>query len=111
MRLISSARISMAVRSVSPFSLEGGVFQLFAKPLQLRLQAAVPDRGAYLRDEAAEDRRIGARLEDQRFTRSFRERLPDPLQLFGRKRLRARHHAADPPHLRVDQIAIASRDV
>src|SRR5207248_10846023 len=75
MRLISSARISMAVRSVSPFLLEGGVLQLFAEPLQLRLQASVPDRGTDLRHEAAEDRRVGSRLEHQRLAGRLRERF------------------------------------
>src|SRR5437868_14487635 len=75
MRLILSARIAMAVRSVSPFLWERGVLELFAEPLQLRLQASVPDGGADLRHQAAEDRRIRARLEHQRLARGLGERL------------------------------------
>src|SRR5256885_11840429 len=78
MRLISSARISMAVRSVSPFLLEGCVLQLFAEPLQLRLQASVPDCRTYLRYDAAEDRRVGPRFEHERFAGRLGKRLADP---------------------------------
>src|SRR5689334_18391822 len=111
MRLISSARISMAVRSVSPFLLEGGVLQLFAEPLQLRPQAAVPDRGTDLGHDAPENFRVGARLEDQRLARGLGERLAHPLQLLGRHGRRARHRSANPADLRVDQVAIAPGDV
>src|SRR5947209_5006871 len=111
MRLISSARISMAVRSVSPFLLEGRVLQLFAEPLQLRPQAAVPDGGTYLRYDPPEDFRIGARLEDQRLARGLGERTAHPLQLLGGKRRRAGHRSTHPADLRVHEVAIAAGDV
>src|SRR5256885_3992217 len=94
MRLISSARISMAVRSVSPFLLEGGVLELFAKALELRPQATVPYGGTDLGHDTTEDFRVGARIEHQRLARGLGERRAQPLQLLGRQRRRARHRAA-----------------
>src|SRR3954471_6380754 len=112
MRLISSARISIAVSlRLALQLLEGRVFQLLAEPLELRLEAAVPDRGADLRDDAAQDGRVGARFEHERVAGGLGERTADTFELVRSERLGARDHPADPSDLRVDEIPVAASDV
>src|SRR3954451_5689813 len=111
MRLISSARISIAVSlRLALQLLEGRFFQLPAEPLELRLEAAVPDRGADLRDEAAQDARVGARFEHERVAGGLGECTAHTLELVGSERLGARAHPAPPPALRVDELPIAASD-
>src|SRR3954452_24305686 len=112
MRLISSARISIAVSlRLALQLLEGRFFQLPAEPLELRLEAAVPDRGADLRDEGAQDARVGARFEHERVAGGLGQRTAHTLELVGSERLGARDHPADPSDLRVDEIPVAASDV
>src|SRR5256885_4405788 len=76
MRLISSARISAIVLcSVSSIGSNGGVLELFAHALELRAQAAVELGRADLGDHAADQGRIGLRLEDDGPSRHARDRV------------------------------------
>src|SRR5438477_8885253 len=107
MRLISSALISISLCSVL---LGGAVLQIAAQALELCLDAPVEDLGAYLCDQAADDLRIGTRVQHDRATRGGGEHVADAPQLVFGERPRTRHRRAEAANLFVDHLSIGARD-
>src|SRR5437016_10962088 len=102
MRLISSARISAIAVTPLDFCSDRRALQFLAHPLQLCAQASVEHGGAHLRDHAAEDRRIGLRLEDDLAPGDAGYRLAQAVQVAVLERLRRGDGGADAADLLVE---------
>src|SRR5438067_1577983 len=88
----------------------GAALQFAPQALELRLDASVPDLRTNLRDEPADDLRIGPRLEHDATARGSGQRFAHAPQLLVAHRFRAGHRRADASHLFVDHLGVRTRD-
>src|ERR1700730_15398118 len=108
MRLISSALISISLWLQS--SSRSAALQFPAQALELRLDAPVEDFGTDLRDEAADDLRIGTRVEHDRVPGGGGEGVANASQLVVGEGTPAGHGRAHPADLFVDHFAVGAGD-